>query len=69
MEGKQVGPCELSYRRQMTGELGFTRQVENKFWHVFAEQAGARFGPTREAENLCPKWALSNITVISLNSC
>jgi len=34
----------------MTGEIGYTRQQGYKFWHVFAEQALRRFGPTHEAE-------------------
>jgi len=34
----------------MTGEIGYTRQEGYMFWHVFAEQALRRFGPTQEAE-------------------
>ena len=34
----------------MTGEIGYTRQGGYEFWHVFAEQALRRFGPTHEAE-------------------
>jgi len=34
----------------MTGEIGYTRQEGYEFWHVFAEQALRRFGPTHEAE-------------------
>jgi len=52
MEGKEVALLALTYRRQMTGELGFTKQAGHQFWHVFAEQAVRRFGPTLEAE----KW-------------
>ena len=48
--GKDVALFALTYWRQMTGELGFTRQVGYEFWHVFAEQAVRRFGPTDEAE-------------------
>jgi len=33
----------------MTGELGYTRQEVYEFWHVFAEQARQRYGPTHEA--------------------
>jgi len=50
MDGKEVAPFALTYRRQMTGEIGYTRQESYKFWHVFAEQALRRFGPTHEAE-------------------
>jgi len=50
MDGKEVPPFALTYRRQMTGEIGYTRQEGYEFWHVFAEQAQRRFGPTHEAE-------------------
>jgi len=50
MDGKEVAPLVLTYRRQMTGEIGYTRQEGCEFWHVFAEQALRRFGPTHEAE-------------------
>jgi len=39
MDGKEVAPFALTYRRQMTGEIGYTRQEGYEFWHVFAEQA------------------------------
>jgi len=50
MDGKEVGPFALTYRRQMTGEIGYTRQEGSEFWHVFAEQVLRCFGPTHEAE-------------------
>jgi len=50
MDGKEVAPFALTYQRQMTGEIGYTRQEGYEFWHVFAEQALRRFGPTQEAE-------------------
>jgi len=34
----------------MTGEIGYTRQEGYELFHVFAEQARRRFGPTHEAE-------------------
>jgi len=37
MDGKEVVPFALPYRRQMTGEIGYTRQEGYEFWHVFAE--------------------------------
>jgi len=49
MDGKEVAPFALTYRRQMTGEIGYTRQEGYEFWHVFAEQALRRLGPTHEA--------------------
>jgi len=50
IEGKEVAPYALTYRRQMTRELGYTRQAGNEHWHVFAEQAVRRFGPTHGGE-------------------
>jgi len=50
MEGMEVSPFALTYRPQMTGELGYTRQAGCEQWHVFAEQAVRRFGPTHVAE-------------------
>jgi len=50
MDGKEVAPFALTYRRQMPGEIGYTRQQGYEFWHVFAEQALRRFEPTHEAE-------------------
>ena len=50
MDRKEVAPFALTYRRQMTGEMGYRRQEGYEFWHVFAEQALCRFGPTDEAE-------------------
>jgi len=50
MDGKEVAPFALTYRQQMTGEIGYTRQEGYEFWHVFAEQALRGFGPTHEAE-------------------
>jgi len=38
MDRKEVAPFALTYRRQMTGEIGYTRQEAYEFWHVFAEQ-------------------------------
>jgi len=50
MDGKEVAPFALTYRQQMTGETGYTRQEGYEFWHVFAEQVLRRFGPIHEAE-------------------
>ena len=49
-DGKEVALFALTYRRQMTGEIGYTRQEGYRFWQVFAEQALRRLGPTHEAE-------------------
>jgi len=50
MQGKEVAPFVLTCRRQKTGEIGYTKQEGYEFWHVFAEQALRRFGPTHEEE-------------------
>jgi len=50
MEGKEVRPFALSYRRQRTGEFGYTKQAGYQYWHIFAEEALRRFGHTHETE-------------------
>jgi len=40
----------MTYRNQMTGELGHVRQEGNGLLDVFAEQAIHRFGPSQEEE-------------------
>ena len=48
MKGPQVSYFAMTYRNQMTGELGFTRQEGYELWAIFAEQVVRRFGPTHE---------------------
>jgi len=50
MDRKEVTPFALTYGRQMTGEIGYTRQEGYQFWHGFPEQALRGFGPTYEVE-------------------
>jgi len=50
MEGKDVALFALPCRRQITGEMGYTKQVGYEFWHGFAEQVLGCFGPTHEAK-------------------
>jgi len=50
MDGKEVAPFALTYRRQMTGAIGYTRQEGYEFWHVFAEQALRPLGLIHEVE-------------------
>jgi len=40
----------MTYRNQLTGELGHIPQDGYELWDVFAEQAIRRFGPTHEEE-------------------
>ena len=51
MKGPQVSSFAMTYRKQMTGELGFTRQEAYELWAIFAEQVVRRFGPTHEEVN------------------
>jgi len=50
MDGKEVAPFALTYRRQITGEIGYSRQEGYEFWHLFGEQGLRRFVPTDEVE-------------------
>jgi len=40
----------MTYRNQITGQLGQIRQDRYELWDVFAEQAVRRFAPTHEEE-------------------
>jgi len=42
----------MTYGNQMTGELGHIGQDGYELWHVFAEEAIRRFGPTHEEEKV-----------------
>ena len=48
MKGPQVSAFAMTYRNQITGELGYTRQEGYEWWAIFAEQMTRRFGPTHE---------------------
>jgi len=50
MEGKEVAPFALVYRKQMTGELGFQKQERYKYRHIFRAQVILRFTVSHEAE-------------------
>ena len=50
MEGKDVAPFALAYRKQMTGELGFQKQEGYEYWHIFKAQVILRFTVSHEAE-------------------
>ena len=40
----------MTYRNQMTGELGYTKQEGYELWDIFTDQMVRRFGPTHEEE-------------------
>ena len=48
MQGATVTPFAMAYRNQMTGELGYTKQVGYDQWEIFKEQVIRQFGPTHE---------------------
>jgi len=50
MDTKDVALFVLTYRSQMTGEIGYTSQERYEFWYLFAAQALRRFGFTHEGE-------------------
>ena len=50
LNGSQVASFAMTYRNQMTGELGQIRQDGYELWDVFGEQGRRRFGPTHEEE-------------------
>jgi len=68
MDGKEVAAFALSYRRQMTVEIGYTRQEGYELWHVFAEHALRRFRPTDEAEKSLREMGSVKYQVLSPNS-
>ena len=50
LKGPQVSAFAMTYRNQMTGELGYTRQEGYELWDIFTKQMICRFGPTHEEE-------------------
>jgi len=50
IEGKEVAPFALAYRKQMTGELGFQKQEGYEYWHIFKAEVILRFTVSHEAE-------------------
>ena len=51
LKGPQVSAFAMTYRNQMTGELGDTRPEGYELWDIFTEQMVGRFGPSHEEEN------------------
>ena len=54
LKGPQVSAFAMTYRNQMTGELGYTRQEGYELWNIFTEQMVRRFGLTHEEEKSTP---------------
>jgi len=58
MEGKEVAPFALAYRKQMTGELGFQKQEGYEYWHIFKAKVILRFTVSHEAERVLRRMEL-----------
>jgi len=50
MKGKEVAAFALSYRKQMTGGLGFQKQEGYEYWHIFTAEVILRFTVSHKAE-------------------
>ena len=50
LKGPQVSAFAMTYRNQMTGELGYSRQEGYELWDIFTEPMVRRFGPIQEEE-------------------
>ena len=50
LKGPQVSAVAMTYRNQMTGELGYTKQGGYELWDIFTKQLVHRFGLTHEEE-------------------
>jgi len=59
MEGKEVAPFALAYRKQITGELGFQKQEGYEYWHIFKAQVILRFTVFHEAERALRRMELA----------
>ena len=55
MKGPQVSSFAITYRNQMTGELGFTSLAGYELWAIFAQPVVRRFGPTHEEVKALPE--------------
>jgi len=58
MEGKEVAPFALAYRKQMTGELGLQKQEGYEYWHIFKAHVILRFTVSQEAERVVRRMEL-----------
>jgi hypothetical protein len=50
MEGAEVSPIRDTYRKKMTGELGYDLEVGLEQWSMFEHRAIERFAPTHKEE-------------------
>jgi len=50
MEGDDVAPFTDTYRKKMSGALGYAKEISYERWFMFEQKVTERFSPTHEAE-------------------
>jgi len=50
MEGDDVAPFTDTYRKKMSGALGYTKEIGKERWFMFEQKVTERFAPPQEAE-------------------
>jgi len=50
MEGEEVAPFTDTYRKKMSGALGYTKEIGYERWFMFEQKVTEDFAPTHEAE-------------------
>jgi len=50
MEGEDVAPFTDTYRKKMSGALGYKKEISYERWFMFEQKVTERFAPTYEAE-------------------
>ena len=50
MEGDEVAPFTDTYRKKMSGALGYAKKIGYERWFMFEQKVTKRFTPTHEAE-------------------
>jgi len=50
MEGDDVAPFTDTYRKMMSGALGYKKEISYERWFMFEPKVTERFAPTHEAE-------------------
>ena len=50
MEGDDVAPFTDTYRKKMSGALGYKKEISYERWFMFEQKVTERFAPTHEAD-------------------
>jgi len=50
MEGDDIAPFTDTYRKKMSGALGYAKEIGYERWFMFEQKVTERFAPTHEAE-------------------